>query len=296
MPQQTPILPAHRHATGAGSSGRPRFHRQKRRPFPSFGSWDRTRGTLPRAPFLNRCVQHLSNWRRARSHPSRAPRRARSGTPRSAWGTPRWAHPRGAAAGGSLPHPYSLPRRAEPAGSSVRSRGGGFPSLPVPLSCPGAPGRQVCPPRRHRPGAPPPPRAGSSSCSAAPPALPPPPAGLRGAAPLPARGRSPTAGAARSLPPGAGRLSRSRSGPRRRRPPAARGRFAPSAGAGLALSPELQGGRPRCKQAAARYINIIYPAVQKPSGRLPFPRRRLPAPPDPADSRSGSPLFTASPG
>lgn len=268
--------------------------------FPPLEAGTGTGGTLPRAPFLNCCVQHPSNWRRARSHPSRAPRRAQSGTPRSGWGTPRWAHPRGAAAGGSLPHPHSLPRRAEPAGSGVRSRGGGA-ARPSPSrsAVRGLRADRCAPLGGTGPGPRRPPEP-APAAAAQPPRLSPrrpegsgaplrclPAAGARQPA-LP--GASPR-GPAGSLAPG-----RDPGGDGPREPPAARGRFAPSAGAGLTLSPELQGGRPRCKQAAARYINIIYPAVQKPSGRLPFPRRCLPAPPDPADSRSGSPLFTASPG
>lgn len=56
------------------------------------------------------------------------------------------------------------------------------------------------------------------------------------------------------------------------------GQVRPVRGGRLAFSPTLQGGRLRCKQEPARYINIIYPTVQKPSGCLPFPQRRLPAP------------------
>lgn len=56
------------------------------------------------------------------------------------------------------------------------------------------------------------------------------------------------------------------------------GQVRPVRGGRLALSPTLQGGRLCCKQEPARYINTIYPTVQKPSGCLPFPQRRLPAP------------------
>lgn len=65
------------------------------------------------------------------------------------------------------------------------------------------------------------------------------------------------------LPPQPGRLRYSR------RVPAVTGR--------LALTPELQGGRLCCKQAPARYINIIYPTVRTPSCCCAFPRRCLPA-------------------
>lgn len=138
-------------------------------------------------------------------------------------------------------------------------------------------------------------------------------------------GRPRSAGAARSsrwsrrgsrrspplLSPQSGRVCYSRSGspgsPGRRGAAVSgvRGQVRPVRRDRLALSPALQGGRLCCKQEPARYINIIYPTVQEPSGCLPFPRRRLPASAprallprtlQTAEPQPAAPLFTASPG